>query len=169
MSIRDSHNRKVSFDIKEELGDKIDKLAVMIGKLATRDSGTGRQFKPQIHQSRGRGQNRGNYNRCNCYQWSYQNRCRSDSGDRRQCRQDRGRARHEKFIGEVISEVTQETLTDKIPKDSIETITRMKVMTEAGTGPEKGCSPGAIAKIEIGIQAIEGPGQDQEPVQIEAE
>ena len=47
MSIRDGHNRKVSFDTKEELGDKIDKLAVMIGKLATRDSGTGRQFKPQ--------------------------------------------------------------------------------------------------------------------------
>ena len=33
----------------------------MIGKLATRDSGTGRQFKPPVHQSRGRGQNKGNY------------------------------------------------------------------------------------------------------------
>ena len=33
MSIRDSHNRKVSFDTREEWGDKIDKLAVMIGKL----------------------------------------------------------------------------------------------------------------------------------------
>ena len=65
MSIRDSHNRKVSFDTKVELGDKIDKLAVVIGKLATRDSGAARQFKPQIHQSRGRGQNRGNYDRCN--------------------------------------------------------------------------------------------------------
>ena len=42
----DSHNRKVSFDTKEELGDKIVKLVVMIGKLATRDSGAGRQFKP---------------------------------------------------------------------------------------------------------------------------
>ena len=57
MSMRDSHNRKVSFDTKEEVGDKIDKLAVMIGKLATRDSGTGRQFKPHICQGRGRGQN----------------------------------------------------------------------------------------------------------------
>ena len=57
MSIRYGHNKKVSFDIREELGDKIDKLAVMIGKLATRDSRTNRQFKPQIHQSRGRGQN----------------------------------------------------------------------------------------------------------------
>ena len=49
MSIRDDHHRKVSFDTREELGDKIEKLAVMIGKLATRESRTNRQFKPQIH------------------------------------------------------------------------------------------------------------------------
>ena len=66
MSIREGHNTKVSFDTKEELGDKIDKLDMMIGKLATRDSRSGRQFKPQIHQNRGRGQNTG-YN-----QHSYQ-------------------------------------------------------------------------------------------------
>ena len=46
MSVKDSHSRKVSFGTKEELGDKIDKLVVMIGKLATRDSGSVRQFKP---------------------------------------------------------------------------------------------------------------------------
>ena len=68
MSIRDGHNRKVPFDTKEELGDKIDKSAVMIGKFAAKDNGTGRHFKLQIHQSRGRGQNR-NYNQRN-----YQNR-----------------------------------------------------------------------------------------------
>ena len=90
MSIRDGHNRKVSFDTKGELGDKIDKLVVKISKLAARDSGTGRQCKPQIYQNRGRGQNR-NYN-----QHSYQNRYRSDSGDRRQYRQDGGRPRYEK-------------------------------------------------------------------------
>ena len=55
MSITDGYHGKVSFDTREELGDKIDKLAVMIGKLETRDGGTHRQFKPQIHQSRGRG------------------------------------------------------------------------------------------------------------------
>ena len=44
ISIRDSHNRKVSFDTTEELRHKIDELVVMIGKLATRDSGTGRQI-----------------------------------------------------------------------------------------------------------------------------
>ena len=36
MTIRDSHHRKVLFDTREEIGDKIDKLAVMIGKLATK-------------------------------------------------------------------------------------------------------------------------------------
>ena len=100
MSIRDGHDRKVSYDTKEELGDKIDKLAVMIGKLAARDSGTGRQLKPQIYQNRGRGHNR-NYN-----QHSYQNRYRSDSKDRRQYRQDRGRPRYKKTIGEETSEET---------------------------------------------------------------
>ena len=40
MSIKDSDSRKVSCDTREELGDKIDKLAVMIGKLAARDSGS---------------------------------------------------------------------------------------------------------------------------------
>ena len=56
MSIKDSHSRRVFFDTKEELGDKIDKLAVMMGKLAARDSGLVRQFKPQIYQGKGRGQ-----------------------------------------------------------------------------------------------------------------
>ena len=58
MSIREGHNRQVSFNTKEEIGNKIDKLVVIIGKLTTRDSRSGRQFKPQIHQNRGRGQNR---------------------------------------------------------------------------------------------------------------
>ena len=56
MSIKDGHSRKVSFNIREELGDKIDILVVMIGKLVTRNSGSGKQFKPQIYQGRGRGQ-----------------------------------------------------------------------------------------------------------------
>ena len=92
MSITEGHNRKISFNTKEELGDRIDKLVVMRGKLATRDSGTSRQFKPQIYQNLGRGQNR-NYN-----QQSYQNRYRSDIGERRQYRQDRGRSRYEKKL-----------------------------------------------------------------------
>ena len=59
MSIRDGINRKVSFNTRDELGDKIDKLTVMLGKLTAKDDNNKRPFKPQIYQSRGRGQNRG--------------------------------------------------------------------------------------------------------------
>ena len=66
----------------------------MVGKLAAKDSSRIRQFKPQIHQSRGRGQNRGYSQR------NYQNRNRSDnrsnSRDRGQFRQDRDRPRFER-------------------------------------------------------------------------
>ena len=91
MSIRDAYNKMVLFDTKEELGDKMDKLAVMMGKLATRDSTTGRKFKLQIHQSRGRGHKR-NYNQRN-YQNRYRSNNRSNSGDREQYEQDGGRPR----------------------------------------------------------------------------
>ena len=60
-------------------------------------------------------------------------------------------------------------MTDKITEESIEIITEMKVMTEAGACLEKGHFPETIAAIEIGVQAIVGPGQGQEPVQIETE
>ena len=79
-----------------------------MGNLAARDNGTGRKFKPQIYQGRGRGQNKGNYDRCNYNQQSYQNKYRSDNGDRRKYRQDRSRPRYEQIIGKVISEVTGE-------------------------------------------------------------
>ena len=104
MSIRDGHQRRISFDTKEELGNKIDKLVIMIGKLATRDSRTNRQFKLQIHQSRGRGQNRNdNYNQRN-HQDRYRSNNKSNSRNRGQYRQDRSRSRYEKNVGEVILE-----------------------------------------------------------------
>ena len=96
MSIREGASRKVSFDTREELGDKIDKLTVMIGKLATKDSNRNRPFKPQIHKGRGPsppGQNRGYSQR------NYQNRNRlsnrSNSRDRGWFRQGRDRPRFE--------------------------------------------------------------------------
>ena len=71
MSIREGASRRVLFDTKEELGDKIDELMVMMDKLASKDRN--RPFKPQIHKSRRpppAGQNR------NCSQRNYQNRNR---------------------------------------------------------------------------------------------
>ena len=89
MSIREGAGRRIAFDTREELGDKIDKLTVMIGKLAAEDRN--RPFKQQIHTSRRPpppSQNRGYSQR------SYQNRNRltnrSNSRDRGQFRQDRG-------------------------------------------------------------------------------
>ena len=38
MSIRDGTERKVSFNIRDELGDKIDKLAAVMSRLAAKDS-----------------------------------------------------------------------------------------------------------------------------------
>ena len=82
MNIRDGTNRNVSFNTRDELGDKIDKLTVMLGRLAAKDIKNKRPFKPQICQSRGRGQNRG-YNQRN-YQSGNRLGNRSGSRDRRQ-------------------------------------------------------------------------------------
>ena len=96
MSIREGVSRKVSFDTRDKLGDKIDKLTVMLDRLTAKDSNNRRPFKPQIHQSRG--QNRG------CSERNSQNRNRlsnrSNSRDRGQFRQDRGRPRFERSYGE---------------------------------------------------------------------
>ena len=71
MNIRDETERKVSFNARDELEDKIDKLAVMMTRLAAKDSDDKRPFQPQIYKSRGshaQDQNR-NYDQRN-----YQNR-----------------------------------------------------------------------------------------------
>ena len=63
MSIKDGHHKKVSFNTRDELSDKID-------KLANKESRLNRQFRTHIHQSRGGGQNR------NYIQRNYENRYR---------------------------------------------------------------------------------------------
>ena len=49
MNIRDGTERKVSFNTRDMLGDKIDKLTVMMSRLATKASNQKRPFKPQIY------------------------------------------------------------------------------------------------------------------------
>ena len=65
----------------------------MIGRLAAKDNNGIRPFKPQIHQSWGRGQNRG-YSQRN-YQDRNRLNNRSNSRDRGQFRKDIGRPRFE--------------------------------------------------------------------------
>ena len=86
MSIREGANRKVSFHTRDELGGKIDKLTVMLGRLAVKDNSEKRPFKPQIYESRGRGQNRGYSQRI--YQNGNRLNNRSSSRDRGEFRQD---------------------------------------------------------------------------------
>ena len=72
MSVRDWTDRRLSFNTREELGDKIDKLTVIMSKLAAKDSHERKPFKPQIYKSRGQSRSYG--------QGGYQTR--SDSGHR---------------------------------------------------------------------------------------
>ena len=53
MSIREGMNKRVSFDTRDELGDKIDKLTIVMSKLAATENHERRPFKPQIYKSRG--------------------------------------------------------------------------------------------------------------------
>ena len=80
-NVRDGTERKVSFNTRDELGDKINKLTLVMSRLAANDSHETRPFNPQIYKSRG--QNR-SYN-----QGSYQNR--PDSRNRGQYKNSRPR------------------------------------------------------------------------------
>ena len=55
MNIRDGTDKRVSFSARDELGDKRDKLTVIMSKLAAKDSHKRRHFKPQMYKSRGQG------------------------------------------------------------------------------------------------------------------
>ena len=52
MNIKDETERKVSFNARDQLGDKIDILTVMMSRLAVKDSDSKRPFQPHIHKSR---------------------------------------------------------------------------------------------------------------------
>ena len=79
VTIKDSHtnNKKVTFDTKNGLEEKTDRLTMMISKLSTKEEGLNKQFKPKIYQSTRREQSRNIYDGCN-----YQNGYRPGSGDR---------------------------------------------------------------------------------------
>ena len=72
LSVRDGTDRRVLFNTKDELGDKIDTLRVMMSKLAAKDNHERKPFKPQIYKSR-------EWNR-SCGQGDYQNRSNNRSG-----------------------------------------------------------------------------------------
>ena len=54
---------KVTFDTKDSLEEKIDRLIPMMSKLPVRDDGQNKQIKPKIVQGKRRGQTRNFYDK----------------------------------------------------------------------------------------------------------
>ena len=132
MNVRDGTERKVSFNTRDELGDKIDKLTVVMSSLTAKDSHEIRPFKPQIYKRIGliirevirTGQIVG-------------------TGDNIQA------AGPDRTIETVIFKETLEGMKDKIIEEDIEMIDIM-IIIEAGTDQEKGHSQETIvAEIEV--------------------
>ena len=71
-----------------------------------------------------------------------------------------------KIIGEVILEEAWGTIVEGIVEENTETAIQMTVLTEAGTGLERGHFPEIMVIIELEIQATVGPGQDPKLAQI---
>ena len=62
MNMRENSNKRVTFNMTEDIEQKLDKLTVMISKLVTEDEGQNKQFKLQVYQTkRGRVQSRGRF------------------------------------------------------------------------------------------------------------
>ena len=156
MSIRDGINRKVSFNTRDELGDKIDKLTVMLGKLAAKDNNNQRPFKPQIYKSRApfpQGQNRG-YNQRNCQSGNRLGN-RSGSRDRRQFGQSNQRHNFSKITDGTTFKKALGDTEDKVVEGNIEMIGVM-ITIEVGIGQELGHSQEIIVVAEIEAQVIGG-------------
>ena len=148
ISVRDGTERKVPFDARDELGDKIDKLTVMMSRLTTKDSYEKRPFKPQIYKSRGQSRS---FN-----QRGYQNRGgRSDSRSRGQYGNNRPRQNYrDNNFGRDIR-----GMEDKIIEKNTE-ITGTMNTTEVEIGQENGHSHGAIVTMEEEVPVAVDQGQD---------
>ena len=59
MHIKDGYpNKRVTFNMKDSLQEKIDRCKTMMSKFTALDDGQNKQFKPQIFWSKRRGQTR---------------------------------------------------------------------------------------------------------------
>ena len=89
MNKKDGYSSKnvVTFDMQDKFDDNIDKLTSMNSKLTAQGNNQNKQLKTKIYQGKSRGQTRNYY-----HQGNYQNRYRSNIGDRRTSF--RGRGQH---------------------------------------------------------------------------
>ena len=170
MNIRDATERKVSFNARDVFGDKIDKLTVMMGRLAAKGSNEKRPFKPQIYKSRGsypQGLNR-TYNQRN-----FQNRSRlgnrSDSRSRGQYGQGSNRPR---FQQNYRGNNFQENIRGYGRQNSRGEYRNNRhdgYTVEVGVDKEEDHSQEIMAIIGIEVQVIVDRDQDLELVPIETE
>ena len=133
MSVRDGTERRVSFNIRYELGDKIDKLTVVMRKVAAKDSHVRKPFKLQIYKSRAQNRSYG--------QGSYQTHQIVEIGDISWTTV-QGR-----IIEVTILEEMLEGTVDRIIEETTEIV-------EIGTGQEKDHSQEITLTAVIGAQAI---------------
>ena len=143
---------KVSFNARVELGDKIDKLTVMMSRLAAKDSNEKRPFKPQIYKSRG------SYPRVRIGPTAKEDIRIEVAGQITETEDNMEITNLDKIIGTKVFEGTLEDTGDKIIEENIGIIGKM-IIIEAGIGQGKGHSQGIM--IEIGIEAPVTVDQDQ--------
>ena len=139
LSVRNRTDRRVSFNTKDELGDKIDKSRVMMSKLAAKDNNKRKPFKPEIY--KGRGQNR-SYG-----QGGYQNRSDSRSRGHVMNNSPRQSYRGNRFRGNS-RWYSREDDRGNYRNEDIITITEIEV------DQEKGISQEITITAEIEVQAI---------------
>ena len=154
MNIRDGNDKRVSFNARDELGDKIDKLTVMMSKLVVKDSYERKPFRLQIYKSRG--QSRSHDRRA--YQTRPNDRNRRYDMNNSARQNYRGNRFREDFRRDYRQDTRQRYQV-------IETIVTIDLGT--GIGQEIEILQGVMEGIEA-LTAVD-PAQDPEQVQIGTE
>ena len=151
MNVRDGTDRRVSFNTRDELWDKIDKLTVVMSKLVAKDSHERKPFKPQIYKNRGQSRSYG--------QGGYQ--ARSDNGNRgyNVNNSSRQNYRGNRFRGHFRGYGRQNNREITGMKDMVVTI-------EVGTGQGRELLQGVMVMEEIEALAMIDLDQGPELVQI---
>ena len=147
MNIRDGTERKVSFNARDEVGDKIDKLTAVMNRLAAKDSNEKRPFKPQIYKSRG------SHPRVRIGPIIKEVIRIEIVGLTVEIEDSMEIIDLDKTIGTTIFEGTLEDMQDKIVEENIGIIGIM-IIIEIGMGQEKRHSQGIMATIGIAVPVI---------------
>ena len=148
MNIRDGTERKVSFNARDELGDKTDKLTVVMSRLAANDSYEKGPSNPKYIRVEVRtGPVTREVIRIEVVGQTVKT---EDSMET---------IGLDKTIGTTFFEGTLEDMEDKIIEENIEIIGTMNII-EAGIGQEKGHSQGIVVTIGIEVPVTVDQGQD---------